>query len=76
MNTDQRDKAKRLLAAFGELDDSFLDEAESADIASVRATRKRVIQYSALGVGVGAAASIGIAVAVRLLRPKRAAAHT
>jgi len=76
MSADQRDKAKRLLAVLGSMDDSFLDEAESVDIASVRAARRRVIQYSALGVGVGAAASIGIAVAVRLLRPKRAVAHT
>ena len=70
MNMDKSAGAERLLTACGEMDDSLLDEAETADIASRVAARRRVVQYSALGAG--AAASIGIAVACLLLRPKRA----
>jgi len=72
MSTDTLEKAKRLFAALGEMQDSFLEETVSADIAAQTAARKRIIQYSALGVGVGAAASFGIAVTCLLLRSSRA----
>jgi len=68
MSVDKIGGATRLLNALGEIDDSFLDEAEVEDIAHRIAARRRVVQYSA----VGAAASLGIAVAVWFLRPKRA----
>jgi len=63
------DKSKRLLTSIGDIDDSYLDEAEIVDVAARIAKRKRVVKYSAIG---AAAASVGIATAVLLLRPKRA----
>jgi len=67
MSIDKSDREKRLFDSIGEVDDCFLDEAETADIASQLAARRRRAQYGA----VGAAASLGIAVAVWFLRPKR-----
>ena len=68
MSTEKGDKARKLLAALGEIDDFFLDEAETADIATRAAARRRVVQYSALGAGV--AASLGIALTCLVIRAK------
>jgi len=61
-------QSKRLLTSIGDIDDSYLDEAEVIDVASKIAKRKRVVKYSAIG---AAAASVGIAAAILILRPKR-----
>ena len=70
MNIDKNLKAARLLACIGEIDDSFLEEAESMDIASVIAAHSRFVRYGKLA----AAASFGIAVTYWLLRSRRSAA--
>ena len=68
LEKDNLEKAKSLLLSIGEIDDLFLEEAESADIASFEATRtaarKRIVRYSTLA----ATASIGIAVTCFVLR--------
>ena len=67
------ERAKRLLALFEKIDDSFLDEAELTDLASKIVSRKRLVQYGALGAG--AMVSLGGVAAVCLfLRSKRASA--
>jgi len=70
MSANESFRAERLLACIGEIDESILEEAESADIASATAARKRVVKYGALA----AAASIGIAAACWFLRTRRMAA--
>lgn len=63
---------ERLLDCIGEIDDLFLEEAETADIVCIRRTkRKRIVKYSAAA---GLAASFGIAVTYFVLRSRRAAA--
>jgi len=69
MITNELMKAKRLLTCLGEIDDFFLEEAESADIAS-GVKRKRVVKYSALA----AVASVSIAATYFLIRSKRTVA--
>ena len=69
MNMDKSANSIRLLACIGEINDSFLEEAESADIVSRIVTRKRLVRYGKFA----AAASFGIAVTYWLLRSKRAA---
>ena len=62
---------ERLLNCIGEIDDLFLEEAETADIAQIRrAKRRRIVKYSAAA---GLAASIGIALTFFVLRPRKAA---
>ena len=58
-----------LSACIGEIDDFFLEEADTADIASIVAKRKRIKKYSTLA----AAASFGVAVTVWLVKNKRVA---
>ncbi|MCL2852344.1 MAG: hypothetical protein FWE20_04820 [Defluviitaleaceae bacterium] len=69
MNMDRRGTAARLLACIGEINDSFLEEAESADIASDIAAHSRFVRYGKLA----AAASLGLAVTYWLLRSRRPA---
>ena len=60
---------KRLVNCIGEINDSFLEEAESADIAYNEATRKRFVRYSAL-------AAFGFAMTYWLFYSKRTASTT
>lgn len=53
--------SENLFAAIGDIDDFFLAEAETADIAKT-VRRKRIAKYSVAGVA-GLAVSVGIAVA-------------
>jgi len=63
------DKVLDLFECIGDIDDIYLSEAETADIAaSVVAVRKRIVRYSALA----AAASVGIAATYWIIRAKRA----
>lgn len=66
-------RVKRFSDCIGEIDDTFLEEAVSADIAAALATRKRRMRYGALA----AIASVGVAVAIpvtiRFIRARRAA---
>jgi len=69
MNADKHAQAKRLLASFGEIDDSFLEEEETADIAANAATRRRLIKYRTITAAASiGAASIGIAVTYWLMK--------
>ena len=68
MSYNTTEKAKRLLNCIGAIADSFLDETKLADVEATKASKKRIIKYSAIGVG---AASVGIAIAALLLRPRR-----
>ena len=53
---------ERLLACIGEIDDTFLQEAEIADASIMkRAKRKRIAKYSVAGLAVSV--SVGLAVA-------------
>ena len=70
MITEKQNKAERLFALLGNIDDALLNEAETADIAAKTASRKRAIQYSAIGAG--AAASVGVAITCLVLRSRRA----
>ena len=70
MSYSPTEKAKRLLDCIGAIADSFLDETKLADAEASKASKKRIIKYSAIGVG---AASVGIAIAALLLRPRRIA---
>ena len=52
---------ERLLDCIGGIEDLFLQEAETADLAGIRLIkRKRVVKYSAAA---GLAVSVGVAVA-------------
>ncbi|MCL2618498.1 MAG: hypothetical protein FWD98_05545 [Defluviitaleaceae bacterium] len=70
MNTDRTEAAIRLLSCMGDLHDSFLEEAESADIAGIVSAQKKLVKYSTLA----AAASFGLAVTYWLLRSKKVSA--
>ena len=72
MNTDNFDSASRLLACIGEINDTFLEEAELADITYNAIARKRIVKYSAFAV----AASFGLAMTYWLFRSKRGATTT
>ena len=72
MNENQLTRSKRLLACIGEIENSFLEETELADIVSDTVARKRLARYSALA----AAASVGIAAAYWLIRAKRASSKS
>jgi len=69
MNTNPFSKAMRLLSCIGGIQDSFIEEAESAVTAPESTTRKRLVRYGTIA----AAASVGIAVTYFLIRSKRAA---
>jgi len=56
------DRAKKLLYCLGEMDENFVEEAESMKAA----VRKKVIKYSAIGI----AAAGGLVLAYKLLKPK------
>jgi len=73
MRIETNNKAIKLLKSIGDIDDSYIDEAEVADVAAKIAKRKRVVKYSAIG---AAAASVGITTAVLLLRSRRARTRT
>jgi len=66
--------AQRLLESIGQVDDFFLGEAETADIAHGKAARRRQFaKYGAYGAA-GIAVSAGMFVAYwKLLRPNRIA---
>ena len=65
------DKAKKLWAYIGEIDEAILEEAELANIAANVAARKRYVKYGT----VAAAATFGIAAATYfLVRARRATA--
>jgi len=54
---------ERLLECIGEVEDFFLEEAESADIVRAKADRRRrIAKYSAYGAA-GLAVSVGIGLA-------------
>ena len=60
--------AERLLDGIGEIEDCFIAEAETADIAVAKTVkRRRIAAYSAAGLVV----SVGIAVVYWKLRPNR-----
>ena len=62
---------ERLLDRIGEMEDSFLEEAETADIAHIKAVRrKRIAKYSAYGAA-GAAVLGGAFAAYWRLRSNR-----
>ena len=66
-------KSLRLFAHIGEIDDTILEEAESANIVADTAnTRKRYVRYGT----VAAAASFGVAVTFLLIRSRRLSART
>jgi len=56
------DKAKKLLYCLGEMDDGYIEEAESAKAP----IGKKVIKYSAIGI----AAAGGLLLAYKLLKPR------
>ena len=65
------DRAKKLWACIGEINDAILEEAELADIAANVAVRKRYVKYGT----VAAAATFGVAAVTYLLvRSRRATA--
>jgi len=68
MSIDKFNKAKRLLICIGDINDSFLEEAELGIIPNLT-KRKYLVQFG----GVAAAASIGIAVTYWFVRYKRTA---
>ena len=68
MIIDRVSKAIKLLTCFGEINDYFLEEAESEDIAAIISSQNRLARYGKLA----AAASFGIAVTYLLLRSRRA----
>jgi hypothetical protein len=64
---------KKLLLCFGEINDLFVEEAETADVSDAFAPsekRKRLAKYGALGL----AAAFGIAVTVKFVRGRMAVA--
>ena len=63
----------RLLDSIGEIEDLFLEEAQTADIAYTKTRkRKRIVRYSAYGAA-GLAVSVGMAAAYWKLRSNRIA---
>ena len=65
--------AERLMDCIGGIDDFFLSEAETADVITEKATRrKRIVKYSVAGVA-GLAVSVGLAVAYWKFRPGKVA---
>jgi len=59
----------RLLDCIGEIEDFFITEADTAEIAIQKANkRKKIVKYSAAGLAVSAA----VAVAFLVFRPSRA----
>jgi len=65
--------AERLLDCIGGIDDLFLAEAETADVAIMKAKRrKQAVKYGVAGVA-GLAVSVGLAVAYWKLGAKRLA---
>ena len=61
---------EKLLDCIGNIDDFFLVEAETADVTTARAVRrKRIIKYSVAGLVV----SVGLAMAYWKLGPRKAA---
>jgi len=67
---DKTDSAARLLACFGEISDSFLEEVESSDTISMILTQRKLARYGKLA----AAASFGLAVTYWLFRSKKGSA--
>ena len=64
---------ERLFDCIGEIEDSFLAEAETIDIAAIKsAKRKQLIKYGGYGMAGVAAVSVGMVVAYRLLKAKSA----
>ena len=64
---------ERLFHRLGEIEDCFLEEAETADIASAKAVRRRqMVKYGAFG-AVGLAVSAGMAVVFWKFRSQRIA---
>jgi hypothetical protein len=62
--------AEKLLDCIGGIDDFYLAEAETADIAITKAAkRKRLVKYSFAGLAV----SVGLAVAYWKFRPVKTA---
>ena len=63
---------ERLFDCIGEIDDTFLTEVETIDIAVIKAAkRKQLMKYGKYGVA-GVAVSVGMVVAYRLLKAKSA----
>ena len=63
---------ERLFDCIGEIDDAFPTEAETIDIAAIKAAkRKQLMKYGKYGVA-GVAVSVGMVVAYRLLKAKSA----
>ena len=64
---------ERFLDSIGEIEDFFLEEAETVDIAYEKASRrKRLVKYGAYGAA-GIAVSVGAVAAYWMLRSNRIA---
>jgi len=67
----------RLLESIGQIEDLFLEEAETADIARTKRTKRKQIAkygaYGAAGVAAGVAVSFGMAAALLRIRSNRIA---
>ena len=74
MNTEKHNQSKKLLFCIGDIDDSFIEEDETANIASVIKTRKRQVRNGALAVASIGAASVGIVVTCLVMRSRRSTA--
>jgi len=62
--------AQKLMDCIGEIDDFFLTEAETADVATIKtAKRKRIVKYSIAGLAV----SVGLAMAYWKFKPGKVA---
>lgn len=60
LTTEAAQFAEKLLLAIGDIDDFFLQEAETADVAVTKQRRrKKIVKYSVAGI----AMSVGIAMA-------------
>ena len=59
--------ALKILSCIGEINDNFIEEAATADIASLFSSRKRIAKIGA----VAAVASVGFVVALSLIRSRR-----
>ena len=66
---------ERLFSSIGGIEDVFLEEAETVDIAGAKADRRRqMVKYGAFGAAGLAAVSAGVVVAWwKLFRPNRIA---